>query len=390
MSGDSPKTSEEEHTSLDIDFDRELLEDILDTPDLRYVVLYMFILRKELFQDLEDDDIIETFDTLTSLEEPTVGDVKKLCTIDFIKAMVSFRIITNVKNYKSFQIKTDDSKIKIADGIQLTHEDISNLEEEIHIFLSEQVLERMIAPQIPEMTNSRIHKALERLRAMMCPKTPTIHEVVHKYGDHYILDDNFYYIIEEVGNPFQAIRIEHLIRAMSEKYKEIENNLNTVLNQFDPELIKGTMMKKFRKAKELQKTNYLAYLVKKSRKLSLKYRLKFESDEVPPLYTEWKENLNALIVLKLKFDELNVDMDTLRSYYSGKKQKMPYLKFIEKATFDEDDISEKIKNQLLDSRNSLKEISETIDQYPKKEMKILNLDLERMIIDKGLDEDEEE
>ncbi|MHA2018218.1 MAG: hypothetical protein ACTSXY_08075 [Promethearchaeota archaeon] len=44
---------------------------------------------------------------------------------------------------------------------------------------------------------------------------------------------------------------------------------------------------------------------------------------------------------------------------------------------------------LIEARNSLKEISEKLEKYPKKQMKLLNLDIERMIIEKGLDEEED-
>ena len=82
-------------------------------------------------------------------------------------------------------------------------------------------------------------------------------------------------------------------------------------------------------------------------------------------------------------------MDKLRAYYSGKKQTMPYMTFITKTTYDEDDISEKIKTLLIEARNALKRISITMNDYSKKDLKILNLDLERLIIDEGLDDEDD-
>ena len=151
-------------------------------------------------------------------------------------------------------------------------------------------------------------------------------------------------------------------------------------------------MKKLKQAKEKGKEDYVKYLVEKSRKktLPLKFWAQFPENEIPDNYLEWKKSLNQLIKLKLNFNNINQKMDELRAYYSGKKQKMTYLEFIQKSTYDEDDISEKIKNLLIDARNSLKEVSVKLEKYPKKEMKLLNLDIERMIIEKGLDEEEEE
>ena len=75
----------ENHTTLELEFDRELLEDVFDSPDLRYVLLYMFIIRKELFQDLIDDDLMESYELLADLEEPDCGDLRRICGSDLIK-----------------------------------------------------------------------------------------------------------------------------------------------------------------------------------------------------------------------------------------------------------------------------------------------------------------
>lgn len=381
----------EEHKTLEMEYDRELLEDVFDSPDLRYVALYMFILRKELFQDLLDDDLMDEFETITGVEEPTAGDLRRICSPDLIKSLFQFHIITNIKNFSVFQMKGDHIKIRFAAGLKLAREELSESEEEVHIFFQENLLERVIVPDINEMTQVRIHASLERLRAMMCPKTSVIHELVHKYGDYYVIDDDFYYIIEELGNPYQALRIEIMIRAMADKYTEIEQDLNDYLAVFDKEIYKSTMMKKFRKAKDLNKIDFLKYLQEKSRKKSLtsKFRVEFPKDETPDEYEEWKKTFNILIGLKLTFDEINTKMDKLRAYYSGKKQVMPYMTFITKSTYDEDNISETIKTLLIEARNALKQISTTMTDYNKKELKILNLDLERLIIEEGLDDDDD-
>ena len=381
----------EEHTTLDLEYDRMLLEDVFDSPNLRYVSLYMYIIRKDLFQDLLDDDVIEQFETITSLDEPTVGDLVRICTRDFIRALFQYKFITNIRSYKMFQSKGNDVKIRFAKGLNLTHDEISESEEEVHIFFNEVYLERVLALIIPEMTQTRILESLERLRAMMCPKSSMIHELVHKYGDYYVIDDDFYYIIEEFGNPYQALRIELMIRAMSKKYKEIERNINEVLNQFESSIVKAPIMKKLKQAKEKGKEDYVKYLVEKSRKktLPVKFRVEFPENEIPDNYLEWKNSLNNLIKFKLNFNDIDIKMDELRGFYSGKNQKMTYINFIQKSTYDEDNISEKIKNLLIDARNSLKEVSEKLEKYPKKDMKLLNLEIERMIIEKGLDEEEE-
>ncbi len=401
---------ETDHITLDADYDRALLEDVFDQPDLRYVALYMFILRKELFHDMEDDAILECFETLVSLDEPTVGDLQRYCTTDFIKALINFHVISNIKSFNVLKMKSPDFKIRLAKGIKIAREDISEMEEEFHLFCQEDFLERVIAPNVPEMTQTKILKALERLRAMMCPRSSTVHKLIHKYGDHYVLDDDFFYIIEDLGNPYQALRIEMMIRAMGNKYKEIGKGLILILDQFDPNLAKKQMMDKCRKKQKSvihgkkgngdspaqtgeSKVNFLDYLVKKSRKrtLPLKFRVEFpEGEEIPEIYREWKTALNNLIRVKLDFEGIDKKMDDLRAYYSGKNQIMPYMTFIEKATFDEDDLSEEVRTALLEARNGLKKVNDMANKYSKRDMKILNLNVERMIIEEGLDEEEED
>ena len=253
----------------------------------------------------------------------------------------------------------------------------------------EDYLERVIASKIPEITSVKIHKALERLRAMMCPRTNMVHVIVKKFNEYYVLDDAFYYILEQIGNPYQALRVELMIRAMSGKYNEIEKRLDENMAQFHEELPKADMMNKFIKAQEKKKTDYLAYLIEKSRKLPVKFNPKFPENKIPPIYEEWKAKLNELVELKLKFIEIDKKMDQLRAYYSGAKQIMSYMEFIDKTTFD-DEISEKVKDLLVKARNELKFVNEKLDTYDKKALRLLNLDLEKYILEHGLDEAEAE
>jgi hypothetical protein len=406
----------EEHKGLSLDIDRSLISDVLDTSDLRYVVLFMFFIRKELFGDLEDDDIMNQFELLFHLEEPTILDLQKLVSEELLQKLFQYNVITNIKSYEAFQAKGSEVKVRLAPGLKLEHEEISSEEEEIHILCREDFLERVITSKIIEMTANRIHKALERLRAMMCPRTSVVHNLVKKFGDFYVLADDLYYIIEQLGNPYQALRVELMIRAMVDKYQEIERKLNENLELFDILLLKSEILNKFKQAKENLKTDYLAYLVAKSRKLPAKFNPKFpeldmkknkretkgkkdfekstEPEKVtafqyPEIYLAWKEKLNDLIGSKLQFTEINSKLDQLKAYYSGAKQIMSYMSFIEKTSFD-DEIADNVKNLLMDARNQLKDISDKLEFYDKKDLKILNLNWDRYIIEHDLEPEEEE
>ena len=419
----------EEHDTLDMDYDKNLISDVLDSSELRYISLYMFSIRKDLFRDLLDDDIIDEYNSVMSRKDLTKIDLQKICSKEFIEQLIKFRVISNVSNVNSFSAKKSNDIIRFRKGLLLHHEELHSSEfgEEIHILVKEEFLLNLVSKEIPELSLSVIHKGLERMRAMMCPTTSTVHKLIHNYGDYYVLDDDFFSIIEELGNPFQALRIELMIRKMSDIYKETGKSLSKLLALFDRDLPTAKLINKlFKKKKEeeeeedLEKESerksadeskqdldedYLSLLVKKTRKKTLptKFHLESliqdanealgnESDlQLPETFTKWKDTLNLLLKERVKFEQINKEMDTLRSYYSGADQIMSYMDFIEKTTYNEDNISEKIAKSLLSARNKLKSISQTIDDHTKKDLKVLNLNIERYIIENDLEpEDDEE
>ena len=70
----------------------------------------------------------------------------------------------------------------------------------------------------------------------------------------------------------------------------------------------------------------------------------------------------------------------IKSYYSGKKKKNSYLDFIEKVSFNEDDIVNKIQDSLIKLREKLIKINNEISELTKKQVKLLNLDFERYVL----------
>jgi len=70
----------------------------------------------------------------------------------------------------------------------------------------------------------------------------------------------------------------------------------------------------------------------------------------------------------------------IKRYYSGKGKRYNYLEFIEKVSFNEENIVNNIQNALIDLREELVKINSKITSFTKKELKLLNLDYERYII----------
>lgn len=59
------------------------------------------------------------------------------------------------------------------------------------------------------------------------------------------------------------------------------------------------------------------------------------------------------------------------------------MEFIEKISFNEDNIIDKIQDQLISLRNEIIEIDKEISKMSKKDIKLLNLDYEKFILTNG-------
>ncbi|MFX1502832.1 MAG: hypothetical protein ACFFDH_17865, partial [Promethearchaeota archaeon] len=70
----------------------------------------------------------------------------------------------------------------------------------------------------------------------------------------------------------------------------------------------------------------------------------------------------------------------LKKNYSRKDKKLSYLEFIEKISFNEEGIVNNIQKLLIELRNKLVKINESIKKITEKKLKLLNLDYERLII----------
>ena len=58
-----------EHKNLTLEYDKNLIDNILDNVDMRYIILFMYIIRNDLFKDLIDNGIIESYERVLVLDE---------------------------------------------------------------------------------------------------------------------------------------------------------------------------------------------------------------------------------------------------------------------------------------------------------------------------------
>jgi hypothetical protein len=80
-------------------------------------------------------------------------------------------------------------------------------------------------------------------------------------------------------------------------------------------------------------------------------------------------------------DSIDKQLSEVRRYYTGENRRNSYLEFIEKVSFNEDDIINKIKDELISLRKEIIDINENVSELTQKKIKLLNLDFERYLIE---------
>jgi len=93
----------------------------------------------------------------------------------------------------------------------------------------------------------------------------------------------------------------------------------------------------------------------------------------------------TILNARFRMEQLDEKILETKKYYSGKDKKFSYLEFIEKVSFNEDNIVNKIQNVLLKFREDLIKINKELEVLTKKELKLLNLDYERYLITRSDD-----
>jgi len=138
------------------------------------------------------------------------------------------------------------------------------------------------------------------------------------------------------------------------------------------------IMKKIAKAIEESK-DIIQYL--KDEKVELSDKFNFDKiNKNDDIYQKWNSQLLVLLKIRNQIEQLDKKLIELKSNYSGKNKKYRYLEFIEKISFNEDEIVDNIQNSLIDYRKELVKINEEISKITEKELKLLDLDYERLII----------
>ena len=114
-----------EHKNLTLEDDKNLIDNILNNIDMRYIVLFLYIIRNDLFKDLSDNNLIESFEKVLVLDDiyksnvfelpvsrKEIGEFIEMTTENVIRTLSEFRKDNIIKiNGKIIEI-TDYKRLK--------------------------------------------------------------------------------------------------------------------------------------------------------------------------------------------------------------------------------------------------------------------------------------
>ena len=361
-----------EHKSLSIEEDENLLIRILDNVDMRYIILYMYIIRNDLLKDLTNSQLVKSYERVLILDDIFKNNVIEFWDEEFIDIIIDLGIFKNIRSIGEFNKLEGDFILKLGEEtITIENNTIS---------IPDDVLFLIIKKKFKFLTRRNFNLALTRLKSVSCEKSNIIHSFIYEIGDHdYTLSNDLYYILDQFGNIYQAIKIEITIEGFYHRFEESLEKVNKFIEIYDPILNSKLGIKKIDEALEQEK-EVISFLIDSKIQLSDKFNLD-NIEKSNETYKKWYEELTILLSSRYELNKIQDKLNELRSFYSGKKKKYNYLKFIEKISFNEEGIVNTIQDTLIKLRKEIVEISNQISDFTKKKLKLLNLDYERIIIE---------
>ncbi|MHA1749619.1 MAG: hypothetical protein ACTSYF_13370, partial [Promethearchaeota archaeon] len=267
-----------EHKSLSIEEDENLLIRILDNVDMRYIILYMYIIRNDLLKDLSDSELIKSYERVLILDEIFKNNIIEFWDEEFIEIMIDLGIFKNIRSLREFNKLEGDFILKLGEETITIENDTISIPDDV-LFL-------IIKKKFKFLTRRNFNLALTRLKSVSCEKSSIIHPFIYEIGDHdYTLSNDLFYILDQFGNVYQAVKIEITIEGFYQRFEELLEKVNKFIEIFDPILNSKPGMKKIDEALEQEK-EVISFLKDSKIQLSDKFNLdNFEkSDET---YKKW-------------------------------------------------------------------------------------------------------
>jgi len=345
-----------EHTNLSIDNDKNLIEKVLNDIDMRYIVLFLYVIRNDLFRDLNDSELIKSYEKVLILDEIFKNNILNFWTDEFIEVAVDLGLFKNIRSMREFQQKEGDFIIRLGEETVTIENDT--------ISVPDHTLFLIINKKFKFLTKRNFNSALIKLKGVRCETSNIIHPFVSEIGDHdYTLPDDVYYILDQYEGVYQ-------------RYLEIKEKIDEFIDIFEPKLRTKPILKKVYEAIRKDK-DIFKHL--KEEKIELPEKFVQNGIDVE-IFNDWNSKMLLLLNYSFQMQQIEKKILEIRKYYSGKGKVFNYLEFIEKVSFNEDNIVTTIQSALIKLREELIGMNNELAKLTKKELKLLNLDFERYLV----------
>ena len=103
-----------EHNKLSLEYDRNLINSILNSIDTKYTILYLYIIKKNLFNDL-DEEILNRYERIIILDDIYKDNVEMLWDQDFIEKVIELGLFKNIRSRAEYDQKVGDFILKMGE-----------------------------------------------------------------------------------------------------------------------------------------------------------------------------------------------------------------------------------------------------------------------------------
>ncbi len=344
-----------EHNKLSLEYDRNLINSILNNKNTKYTILYLYIIRKDLFNNL-DEYLIHQYERAIILDDIYKNDVELLWDQEFIEKVIDFRLFKNIRSYREYDQKEGNFIIKMGE-YTITIEKNT-------ILTPKETLFRIITKRFKSLNRRDFELGLTKLKEVRCEVSGMVHHFIYEVGDDdYVLSDDFYDILDQFGNIYQAIKIEPTSDGLLEICKEIKKKIYNIVMIFDPILNNKSVIKKLNKALDINKKEDELEITEIAIMLKM-----LEKDIILSI-----SNIDFQILCNYQdeMERINKQLMKIKSNYTGNQD---YLKFLENIPLEIKEIQEtliKIRDNASGAKRAVSELENRIKSRVSGEFDIL-------------------
>ena len=362
-----------EHNKLSLEYDRNLINTFLNNKKTKYIILYLYIIRKELFNNL-DHNLINSYEKILILDDIYKNNVELLWDPKFIDMVIDLGLFKNVRSRLEYDQKDGDFILRMGENTVTIEKNT--------ILTPLNTLFNMILKRFKSLSQREFELGITQLKEVRCESTGIIHHFIYEVGENdYILSDDLYNILDQYGNIYQAIKIEPTADGLLLICKEILEKIANILNIFDPILNNENIFKILVKVLEINKEEKLEIN-------ELVLKVNFSGEDIIIAIS----NSDFLILSNYK-DEMGVINKQIFDIKSNYTSNQNYLEFLERLPSDINGIRKSLielrdnvigaKNAVLDLESRLLKQNEENLNLSKKDNKfqenITELDLNSLI-----------